>query len=343
MTSGSSGKPVMVALTEADLDRLAKNEQGSFALAGLTSQDVIQLVLTLDRQFMAGIAYYLGARKAGMTVIRSGPGNVGMQVELMESAQPTVLVAVPSFILQLITWAKDKGLDLNQTSVKKILCIGENIRNEDLSPNQLACKINENWNVQLISTYASTEKQTAFTECHLGQGNHLQSELIYAEILDDDGKPVEPGQVGELTITTLGVEGMPLLRYRTGDLVAYTDEACGCGNSSIRLGPVMGRKNQLIKYNGTTLFPQSVYNVLDGVAGLENYVLRVSKNNLGLDELELVLGWGSTHETTADNLKQALRSALRVVPKLIDADPATVVQLQQQEGKRKLSKILDLR
>ena len=175
-------------------------------------------MLTLDRQFMAGMAYYTGIRKLGAGIIRVGPGVPSLQWETIFRLKPTVLVAVPSFILKMLQYAADHGIDPAASSVKKAICIGENIRQNDFSLNILGNKIISSWNIQLISTYASTEMQTAFTECESGCGGHLQPDLLIVELLDDQDQPVPPGEAGEVTITTLGVEAMPLLRYKTGDL-----------------------------------------------------------------------------------------------------------------------------
>ncbi len=167
-TSGTFGGPVTIALTENDLNRLAFNEYNSFSCADGSKDDIYQLMLTLDRQFMAGIAYYSGIRKLGAGIIRLGPGVPALQWETIRRLNPTAIVAVPSFILKLIAFAKEAGIDVNKTSVKKAICIGENIRNTDFSLNILGKKITESWNISLYSTYASTEMQTAFTECCAG-------------------------------------------------------------------------------------------------------------------------------------------------------------------------------
>src|SRR5258706_10664653 len=156
-TSGTLGSPVIIALTENDLNRLAYNEYNSFLTADGSANDIYQLMLTLDRQFMAGIAYYSGIRKLGAGIIRLGPGVPSLQWETIHRLKPTTIVTVPSFVLKLIQFAKDNFIDINRSSVKKAICIGENIRNTDFSLNMLGRKIKEEWNIHLFSTYASTE------------------------------------------------------------------------------------------------------------------------------------------------------------------------------------------
>ena len=118
-TSGTLGAPVTVALTENDLKRLADNEHASFVCADGTPEDIYQLMLTLDRQFMAGMAYYSGIRKLGAGIIRVGPGVPSLQWQTILRIQPTAIVAVPSFILKLIAYAKEHNIDLNKCFCKK--------------------------------------------------------------------------------------------------------------------------------------------------------------------------------------------------------------------------------
>ncbi|MFN8310625.1 MAG: AMP-binding protein [Chitinophagales bacterium] len=315
-TSGTTGKPVVVALTESDLLRLAENEAQSFACAGAVADDVFQLMLTLDRQFMAGMAYAMGLRKIGAGMVRLGPGPPAQQWESILRFQPTGLVAVPSFLIRLLDYAKANGINPNQTSVKKIVCIGEPLRHFDFSPNPLATRISAQWQVPLYSTYASTEMQTAFTECECGCGGHLIPELLIAEVIGEKDEVLGEGEIGELVITHLGVEGMPLLRYRTGDMVARFDTPCACGRNSMRLSPVMGRKNQLIKFKGTTLYPPAIIEAINSIAAVSDFLIRVTKNELEVDILEVFISQRGNMDETDLQLREVLQRKLRVLPEI---------------------------
>lgn len=315
-TSGTTGKPVTVALTENDLQRLALNEASSFEIAGAKAGDLFQLMLTLDRQFMAGMAYFLGLRKLGAGIVRSGPASPQTQLENILRYKPDSIVAVPSFLLKLMEYAGANNVDLNSTGIKKAICIGEPVRDIRLKPNTLANRIREKWNLQLFGTYASTEMQTAFTECEHGAGGHHQPELIIVEILDDEGRQLPAGDFGEVTITTLGVEGMPLLRYRTGDICCYYEEPCKCGRNTIRLSPVTGRKNQMIKYKGTTLFPPAIYDAISSVPEVKDYIVEVIKDQFDNDEVMLHIVQHGNLDAVEPRLKAALQTWLRVVPAL---------------------------
>lgn len=343
-TSGTLGKPVTIGLTAQDVKRLAYNECLSFACADGSSQDLYQLMLTLDRQFMAGIAYYEGIRQLGAGLIRVGPGLPPMQWETIERLKPTAVVAVPSFLVKLIEYAKQVGIDLNQSGIKKAICIGESIRSNDFSLNAMGKKIVQAWDIKLFSTYASTEMQTAFTECNKGKGGHLHPELIYIEILDENNIPVKPGDLGEVVITTLGVQGMPLLRYKTGDKAQLFEEPCSCGRTTARLGPVVGRHQQMIKLKGTTLYPPAIFETLHQVAGIKDYVVEVFTDELKSDVLKIFLFVDEIHQQEImEKLRSVFQSGIHVVPLIEFLSQPAIEQLQTGGGGRKIKKFIDRR
>ena len=342
-TSGTLGSPVTIALTENDLERLAHNEYNSFISAGGTADDTYQMMLTLDRQFMAGMAYYSGIRKLGAGIIRLGPGVPSMQWETILRLKPTAIVAVPSFILKLIEYAKEHHIDINNSSVKKAICVGENIRNADFSLSILGKRITDAWDIKLYSTYASTEMQTAFTECSECKGGHLQPDLLIVELLDETNKPVAAGQPGEVTITTLGVEGMPLLRYKTGDICTFDDTPCACGRNTLRLSPLVGRKKQMIKFKGTTLYPPSLFDLLNEMEEIRDFVAEVYSNELGMDEVLLHLLPVVHTEESDRKIRSYLQARLRVTPHLQYVSKEEMQKIQFPEASRKAIKFIDRR
>lgn len=342
-TSGTLGSPVSIALTANDLNRLALNEKLSFQLMGVTEKDIVQLMLTLDRQFMAGVAYYFGAKEIGAAVVRTGPGLPSMQVETALRLGTTSAVAVPSFLLKLIEYAKTIKFDLNQLPITKVLCIGESVRETDFSLSTLGKHILDQWPIKLFSTYASTEMQTAFTECEYGVGGHHQPDLIILEILDEDGNQLPDGQFGEVTITTLGVEAMPLLRYRTGDICCVYSEPCACGRTTKRLSPVKGRKQQMIKYKGTTLYPPAIFDMLNHFTEIKEYVIEVYTGELGTDELILHICTHLPLDDIEKRLKPFLQSRLRVVPEINYCSTAEIHEMQFAQASRKPIRFKDQR
>lgn len=343
-TSGTSGAPVTIVQTKNDLKRLAYNEYLSFTCAGADSSDVFQLALTLDKQFMAGMAYYLGAARLGAPVVRTGPGAPSMQWETIFRLNTTSLVIVPSFIIKLIEFAEENNINLDQTPVKRAICIGENIRNENLELNTIGQKVREKWNIDLYSTYASSEMQTAFTECNAGKGGHLHPGLLIAEILDDNLEPVKNGEFGELTITTLGVEGLPLLRYRTGDICRMFYEPCSCGRTSPRISPIIGRKQQMIKFKGTSLYPPAIFEILNAQKEIIDYVVEVTSNDLDTDEIVVYIAASRESEKLTQTLTSYLHASLRVRPGIVFSDIEKIHLMQQGQGLgRKMTKFVDNR
>ena len=342
-TSGTLGEPVTFAMTNNDLDRLAYNEYISFSCAGVTEDDVFQLMVTMDKRFMAGLAYYLGLRKLGAGIIRVGPGLQELQFESINRYHSTGLITVPSFIPKLIDFAQQHGIDYKNSSIKKAICIGEPIRNNDFSLNTLGRKITDKWDIKLYSTYASTEMGTAFTECDAGQGGHHHPEMIIVEFLNDNNQPVAEGEAGEVTITTLGVEAMPLLRFKTGDICHFHTEPCSCGRNTLRLGPVIGRKQQMLKFKGTTLFPPAIYDVLNEIDCIRNYIIEVSTNNLGTDEILIKAGCDSHGSVNKKIIKDHFRAKLRVAPEIEFFDQKEILKMQFPADNRKPVTFVDKR
>ncbi|WP_373517996.1 phenylacetate--CoA ligase family protein [Pricia sp.] len=342
-TSGTLGEPVTVGLTDADLDRLAYNEAISFACAGVTDEDILQLTTTIDRRFMAGLAYFLGARKLGAGIIRVGAGIPELQWDTILQFRPSYLIVVPSFLLKLIEYAEHHDIDVNASGIKGAICIGESLRDQDFSLNVLAHRIKSAWNLELYSTYASTEMSTAFTECSEQQGGHQHPELIITEILDDEQNPVPAGYEGELVVTTLGIEAMPLLRFKTGDMVVAHTSPCGCGRNTLRLGPVVGRKKQMIKYKGTTLYPPAMHNALNDFPEVESFVIEIYHNSIGTDEIRIKIATKIASEELLQTIKDHFRSKLRVTPNIEFVPKEEVQKLRISKLGRKPVSVIDKR
>ncbi|MFO7842321.1 MAG: AMP-binding protein [Bacteroidales bacterium] len=343
-TSGTLGDPITFALTNADLDRLAYNECKSFKVSDGKPEDIYQLMVTLDRRFMAGLAYFLGIKKLGAGMVRVGNGMVELQWDTIQRIKPNALVAVPSFILKLIEYAEAKGIDYKNSSIKKAICIGEALRNPDFTLNTLGQRIKDKWDIKLYSTYASTEMGAAFADCEHGVGGHHHPELLIVEFVDENNHPVKDGEPGELVITTLDVEGMPLIRFKTGDVVQHFSEPCACGRNTMRLGPVIGRKKEMIKYKGTTLYPPALYDILNEMEYVDNYVVEVSTNQIGTDDILIrVATNGHTPENFEKLIKDHFRAKLRVAPTIMFQPGEEINKIKFPELKRKPVVFIDKR
>lgn len=342
-TSGTLGSPVIFGLTDKDLDRLAYNEAISFACAGIRKGDVVQLMTTMDRRFMAGLAYFLGLRKLGASAVRVGAGIPELQWDSILKFKPKYLVSVPSFLLKLIDYAEKNGIDINQSSVKGVICIGEALRNQDFSPSVLTKMITDKWKIDLYSTYASTEMSTAFTECEAQIGGHHHPELIITEVLDEDDQPVKLGESGELTITTLGIEAMPLLRFKTGDVVVMHSEKCVCGRNTQRVGPVLGRKKHMIKYKGTTLYPTAMHDLLACMEDVQSHLIEISTDAIGMDEINIRIASRNPSDALLNKIKDHFKAKLRVVPFIEFVDASVLQKINFPPMSRKPIMLIDNR
>ena len=347
-TSGTLGDPVTFGCTENDLQRLAFNEKKSFACAGLKKEDKLQLMVTLDKRFMAGLAYWLGARQLGTGIIRVGNGIPELQWDTINRFNPDSIMCVPSFILKLIEYAERNNIDYRKSSIKKIIGIGEGLREQDFSLNLLGKKIHDKWpEVKLFATYSSTEMSATFSECEFGCGGHVHPELIIVEIIGEDGFPVKDGEIGEVVITTLGVEAMPLLRFKTGDLAAKITQQCRCGRNSYRLTPIVGRRNNMIKFKGTTLYPPAINDVLDNTDYVQNYVVVVRTNNAGTDDVVVRISIeGNTtisKENIIKDLKDRFRARIRVAPTIEILPNDVILAINFPAKSRKPVKFIDER
>lgn len=343
-TSGTLGDPVTFGCTDKDLERLAYNEAKSFSCAGVQPGNIVQLMTTLDKRFMAGLAYFLGVRKLGASIIRVGNGMPELQWDTINRLKPDTIMCVPSFILRLIEYAEANGIDYKNSSIKRIIGIGEGLREQDFSLNLLGHRIKEKWDVELFATYSSTEMGATFSECPYGCGGHVHPELIITEIIGEDNLPVKDGEVGEVVVTTLGVEGMPLLRFRTGDISSKITAQCKCGRNSYRLTPLVGRKNNMIKLKGTTIYPPAINDVLDNTPYVINYVVIVQNSYAGTDEVVVKVGVtpGQNFDIIKD-LKDRFRSRIRVAPIVEILDSADVAKINNPANNRKPIKFIDRR
>lgn len=342
-TSGTTGRALVVPMTESDMRRLAYNEYLSFRCVGLTARDTVLLGVTLDRCFIAGLAYSIGLRQLGCAVVRVGASAPEMHFDMIARLKPTAIVSVPSFLRLLADRAGEAGRDLARAGVCRAICIGEPLRAPDMTPNAAAADIMKRWGARVYSTYGNTELEGSLCECEAGQGGHAHPELTLVEALDEDGRPAGEGEPGEITATTFGVQGLPLIRYRTGDFAAIYSTPCACGRVTQRIGPVIGRKHQKLKVKGATIYPSTLQSVLDSFPNVESYVILARSASALSDSIEVVIHCQRDEDGTVALLREAFRGRAKVVPEIRCADKASIDKLQMPEGVRKRRFFVDLR
>ena len=341
LTSGTTGPPVKVPYTTADLERLAFNETMAFWGAGIRPHDICQIAVTLDRCFIAGLAYYNGLVRLGAKTIRSGPGQPARQWELIRTLHPTVIVGVPSFLLQVAKWAQDHGYNPSQSGIRLLVTIGEPIRRPDFSLTPLGQNLTDAWKCPIRSSYGATELETGITECRAEKGGHIHPELSIVEIIDDQGKILPDGQPGEMVFTPLGVEGFPLIRFKTGDITRKYTEECSCGWKTSRIGPIEGRVSQRLKVKGTTIYPEAIFQVLQEIKHIDGSYVEVRSAYDLSDEIRVVVG--SREGITEKEIGSLLQARLRVRPEVNILDTKEVYNIMFKDGGRKPTRFFDLR
>jgi phenylacetate-CoA ligase len=370
-TSGTTGAPVTLLQTERDLQRLAYNEHSCFLAAGLTALDRVVIACALDRCFMAGLAYFEGLRRVGATAIRAGAGNPSIVGEAILLHRPSAIIGVPSMLLEAGRVLHQRGVDVPGLGVGKLICIGEPVRDTDLSLSALGQRLHDLWggkvssskcevssgagglqtsnlklqtSLQVLGTYASTEMATSFTECADGRGGgHILPDLIAVEILNEAGRPVPPGEPGEVVATPLQVTGMPLLRLSTGDIATLLADPCPCGRKTHRLGPILGRKAHMLKVRGTTLYPTDIFAALQGLEGIRNYCLEVHQDHELSDRVRVIVGLEEGACLTERGISDRIRGRVRVKLDVVLAPMDEVRKRTVIEGRRKPVLVFDYR
>jgi len=342
LSSGTTCHPTAVMFTEMDLKRLAYNEEISFAGCGMTRDDVVLLTCTMDRCFIAGLAYFSGVRSLGAAAIRNGLSSFESHWELIRRLKPTVLVGVPSFLLKLARFLESRGIDPASTGVRKAVCIGEPIRDRSLSLLRAGELLAQLWGARVYSTYASTETITSFCECTAQQGGHLHPDLAVVEIVGEDGEPLPDGEAGEVVLTPLAIEGMPLLRFKTGDRGFLVEGPCACGRNSQRLGPILGRTSQMIKFRGTTLYPESIFSVLDSLPAVSEYYVAASSDFHLCDQVRVYVALRDP-SLSRENIMDKLQAHLRVRPEVSVVTEEEIRSELKAGTSRKAVRFLDQR
>lgn len=341
LTSGTTGPPVKIPYTAADLQRLAFNETMAFWGAGIRPADICQIAVTLDRCFIAGLAYYNGLVRLGAQSIRSGPGQPARQWELIKTLHPTVIIGVPTFLLQMAQWVKEHGQDPSQAGIRLLVTIGEPIRRPDFTLTPLGQTLTDAWKCSIRSSYGATELETGLTECSAEKGGHIHPELSIVEIIDDRGNVLPDGQPGEMVFTPLGVVGFSLIRFKTGDITRKYTEECSCGWKTARIGPIEGRVSQRLKVKGTTIYPETIFHILQEITEIDASYIEVRSAYDLSDEIKVVVG--SRKQITETEIGTLLQARLRVRPEVSILDTQEVQNIMFKDGGRKPKRFFDLR
>ncbi|MCX5698231.1 MAG: AMP-binding protein [Candidatus Omnitrophica bacterium] len=342
LSSGTCGRPTKIAYSEWDLKRLAYNEERSFGSCSFTNQDTVLLTCTLDRCFIAGLAYYSGLRVLGAAAIRNGLNSLESHLELIKRLRPSAIVGVPSFLRKLGLYLNQKGYSAQKSGVKKIVCIGEPLRDKNLKFLKVGQDLEIIWRAKAYSTYSTTEIVSTFCECAAQAGGHLHPDLAVVEIINEQGRNLPNGQIGEVVVTPLRIQAMPLVRFRTGDISFLIDAPCSCGRKSLRLGPILGRQKQMMKVRGTTFYPQAIYSCLEEIKEISEYYISVTSEGQLCDSIEIYAAV-TDPACTQTQIQEKLQARLRVTPKVFICDEELVKEQVYTSGSRKPVRFIDRR
>jgi phenylacetate-CoA ligase len=283
-SSGTTGKPTTVGYSRADIGMWAEVMARSLAGAGTTDDDVVQVAYGYGL-FTGGLGAHYGAELIGASVIPISGSNTQRQLMLMKDYGTTVLCATPSFVLYLWDVAQQLEMDLASLPLK-VGVLGAEPWSEAMRRD-----IEQKWNIKACDIYGLSEIIGPGVSCECAEaraGLHICDDHFLPEIIDPDtGEPLPDGEMGELVITTLTKEAMPLIRYRTGDITRLNPEPCVCGRTSVRMDRVSGRSDDMLIIRGVNVFPSQVESVLLMSPQVEpHYQLLVSRRG-ALDNMEV--------------------------------------------------------
>ncbi|PIE33503.1 phenylacetate--CoA ligase [candidate division KSB3 bacterium] len=329
-SSGTTGNPTVVAYTKNDIKVWSEVMARTLMTAGVTQDDIIQNAYGYGL-FTGGLGVHYGALELGAAVIPMSAGGTKRQLKLMEDFGSTVITCTPSYSLFMAEEAIEMGIDPTAFKLK----VG--IYGAEPWTHNMRKEIEARWNLKAVDIYGLSEiiGPGVAIECIEGQeGLHLFSDHFYPEIIEPGGeKPVAAGESGELVITTLTKEGLPLIRYRTGDIVSITDEQCPhCGRTSPRISKVKGRTDDMLIIRGVNVFPSQIESVLLNIEEAEPHYLLVVDRIGSLDQLEVQVEVSEKIftdeikglETLKKKIQREIESTLNIVVKVKLVEPRAI-------------------
>ncbi|WP_413853236.1 phenylacetate--CoA ligase family protein [Candidatus Ruminimicrobium bovinum] len=342
-SSGTTGNPTVVFHTAADIANWANISARSMYCAGARNTDIFQNTMGYGL-FSGGLGFHYGGERLGMLTIPVGPGNSKRQLWFMKNFKTTVVHILPSYALRLSNTVKELGIDVKKDLHLRIFFIGAEPHSEAMRK-----KIEELYGVKAYNSYGLSEISgpgIAF-ECQCQKHLHIWEDYVYPEIVDPKTfKPLPDGEEGELVLTTLQRQAMPLMRYRTKDLTRIISEPCACGRTHRRIARITARTDDMMIINGVNIFPIQIEKTIIAIpeAG-KNYVIELFEHNC-MDKLRIKI------EINNDTFKGTLKDLEILQNKIVgelkqELDVTPVVQfveagsLPVSEGKAK--RVIDLR
>ncbi len=341
-SSGTTGKPTVVGYTRRDLENWTELVARIVTMAGVTDEDVVQITFGYGL-FTGAFGLHYGLEKVGAAIVPASVGNTRRQIMLMQDFGVTALVGTPSYALHLAEVARSMDIDPAGLGIRTGL-FGSEAWTESMR-----AELERTWNMRATDNYGLSEVMGPGVsgECTEINGMHINEDHFLVEIIDPKtGEQLPSGSEGELVITTLTKEALPLLRYRTRDITVLNEEKCPCGRTTARISKVRGRTDDMLIISGVNVFPSQIETVLMNIDGLApHYQIIVDKKGY-LDQLEVQVeltdemftGQFRDLEALEDKIKQKIFSVLSINCRVRLLEPRS---LARSEGKAK--RVIDKR
>ncbi|HOV27917.1 MAG TPA: phenylacetate--CoA ligase [Pseudobacteroides sp.] len=341
-SSGTTGKPIVVGYTRKDLENWSECVARLIVAAGGSDEDIAQVVFGYGL-FTGGFGLHYGLEKVGISVIPVSSGNSERQIMLLQDFGATIIVGTPSYVLHLSEVAEEMGVTKDKHKLRLGLFGGEGHTPE------MRAEIEKRWGILATENYGLSEivGPGVSGECVHQCGMHINEDHFYPEIINPDtGETLGYGERGELVLTTLTKEGIPMLRYRTKDITVLNPEPCKCGRTTVRMNKVLGRTDDMLIIRGVNVFPSQIESVLVGMEHIgPHYQIIVTKKGF-MDAIEVLVELvdGSLLESFSEleklenKIRHKMKTTLQIDAKIRLVEPKTI---ERSLGKAK--RVIDLR
>ena len=337
-SSGTTGNPTVVLHTQKDLDEWANAVARCLWMVGSRPDDVFQNSAGYG-MFTAGLGFQYGAERVGMLTVPAAAGNTTRQIKFIKDFGTTVLHAIPSYASRIYEVMKEEGVDPRRDTKLRVLCIGAEPHSEEQRR-----RIEQDLGVKAYNSYGISEMMgpgVAF-ECEEQNGLHIWEDYFIVEIIDPVTlEPVKEGEIGELVITTINREAMPLLRYRTRDLTRLLPGTCPCGRSHRRLSRLQGRSDDMIILKGVNIFPIQIEKILLKFKELSSdYLITIETTDSGdvmTVEVELNQLFADDYKqllTLEKTIARQLKDEILITPKIRLVQKGTLAKSDEKKAVR---------
>ncbi len=300
-SSGTTGKPTVVGYTATDMDVWNEVMMRIYAMGDVTSKDVVHNAYGYGL-FTGGLGFHEAAQKLGATIVPASGGFSERQLMLMRDFGATVLCATPSFALHLAEVARREGPEFKKDYKLRVGFFGAEPTSEGLRK-----EVAKAWQIEYVEVYGLSEiiGPGVSASCNKGIGLHINEDHFYPEIIDPEtGKVLPEGEEGELVITTLTKQALPLIRYKTGDITKLHREPCACGRTFVRMDSVKGRADDMLIINGVNVYPSQIEHVIANYEDVSlNYQIVAAKKGY-LDKLEVIIEVNENVPFNEENLNK---------------------------------------